>query len=577
MKKPIIIAIIVLAVGGIIGILYTQIWNPSWNPFRPVPTVVLAKMALKMKGLEAFHIEGIVNTEDIKKTSYEYVDYYRGEDFKENINSKETKDSFKISLDVDKEDAKNKKNYLIVEGEHRSDSVYGESTSSYDSSGKLELKKMDDLIYFFLTDTSKSGGSIEDTKEVLLNQWIKLNQEEIGDLANFWLEEMGGGIDVKISKERQEELVKEIIKLFISRNIFEAKEELSDEKINGQMNYHYSLVLNERETKRLVSDIILKIAEFVSDSISVSESTSPEYFREEYIAYFPMMIAEMNMGIQKEIGDFFEQMEGVNIEVWIGQRDGYLHRVKFEREKDLVDYFEEELSEYSREKILEAERSVLVDINFSEFNKPIEIKPPENTMDLEQIIRDAKRESDMKQINSSSEDFYYTNKEYPRLGEYEGVGLAVALINREIKVAFSVENSPASKAGLKLGDKIIKINGFSTVGMTVDNAGNMLSGPKGTVVTLIVYRDEWGEEREVRLIRSVIEAPLVVYSRYSLSSTFEIKDPGQGPCPSYQRIPNSNDLQRYCVWACLENGKFFAASEKGTKLLEQAPTDLDCW
>lgn len=576
MKKTTIIAIIILGIGGVFGILYTQIWNPSWNPFRPVPTVVLAKMALKMKGLESFHIEGAINAEDMKKTSYEYADY-ENKDLKENISSKDTKDSFKFSLDVDKNDAKNQKNYLVVEGEHRSDSEYGESTSSYASSGKMELKKIDNLIYFILTDTSEGKRLTEDTNEAFLNQWIKLNQEDIGDLVNLWLKEMGGGIDIKISKERQEELIKEIIRLFIGRNIFEAKEELSDEKINGQMNYHYSLVLNERETKRLVSDIILKVAEFVSDSVSISGSTSSEYFREEYIMYFPMMAAEMNMGIQKEIGNFFEQMEGVNIEVWIGQRDSYLHRIKFEREMDLVDYFEEELSENSNEKILEAERSVLVDINFSEFNKPIEIKPPENPMDLEKIIRDAKRESDMKQINSSSESFYYMNKEYPRLGEYEGVGLAVALISREIKVAFSVENSPAFKAGLKPGDKIIKINGVSTVGMTVDKVGDLLSGPSGTAITLTVYKDEWGEERDVRIIRSTIEAPLVVFSRYSLSSTFEIKDPGQGPCSSYQRIPNSNDLQKYCVWACLENGKFFAASKKGTKLLEEAPTDLNCW
>lgn len=52
--------------------------------------------------------------------------------------------------------------------------------------------------------------------------------------------------------------------------------------------------------------------------------------------------------------------------------------------------------------------------------------------------------------------------------------------------------------------------------------------------------------------------------------------PRGGPCSSYQWISNMNNSQRYCVWACLEDGKFFAASPKGTKTLDRAPTDLNC-
>jgi len=57
MKKIIVIIgiLIAIGVGAIIGLLYTQIWNPSWNPFRPTPEVVLAEMALKMEGLKTVH------------------------------------------------------------------------------------------------------------------------------------------------------------------------------------------------------------------------------------------------------------------------------------------------------------------------------------------------------------------------------------------------------------------------------------------------------------------------------------------------------------------------------------------
>jgi len=55
------------------------------------------------------------------------------------------------------------------------------------------------------------------------------------------------------------------------------------------------------------------------------------------------------------------------------------------------------------------------------------------------------------------------------------------------------------------------------------------------------------------------------------------QDPGNGPCSSYQWISNLNDSNQYCAWACFENGGYFAASEKGSKKLDQFPTNLNCW
>lgn|GEM_PF-2401739 len=557
---------------GVFGLLYVQIWNPSWNPFRPIPSVVLAKMALKMKGLETFHVEGEIRAENIKKTSYEYKPYELG--INERISSNESEDNFKISLDINRNDPENQESHLIAEGESYSNSQYGNSSSSYGASGKIELKKIDDLIYFILINNGDK--KLTEETEVFLDRWIKVNQEDIGKVTSLFLEETAGRIKVNLTKEKQEELIKALVKLSVGRDLFEAKEELPDEKIDGQISYHYSLILNKRETKRLISDMVLEIAKFISDSVSISESTSSEYFQESYLGYFPMMVAGLNMEIQDKISEFFDQMKGINIEVWIGQKDGYLSRIKFEREVDLVNYFEEKRSQYSNEKILEAKRLFLIDVNFSEFNQPIKIDPPEKFEDLERIIRDARRESDIKGIHSSVKSFYHINQEYPRFGEYEGTGLGVVSRNKEIEVAFVAKDSPADKVGLKSGDKIIKINGVSTVGMTVGNVGNLLSGPEGTVLNLIVYRDEWGMEKNIKITRAVVEAPLIGYSYYS-NSISEIKDPGDGPCLSYQQIPNKGNLQKYCVWACLENGKFFAANEKETKLLDTAPTSLDCW
>ncbi|MBU4351270.1 prepilin-type N-terminal cleavage/methylation domain-containing protein [Candidatus Parcubacteria bacterium] len=45
----------------------------------------------------------------------------------------------------------------------------------------------------------------------------------------------------------------------------------------------------------------------------------------------------------------------------------------------------------------------------------------------------------------------------------------------------------------------------------------------------------------------------------------------------YRWWGNAGQAQKYCLWACLESGGFFVSSPKGAKLLENSPTDLDCW
>lgn len=63
------------------------------------------------------------------------------------------------------------------------------------------------------------------------------------------------------------------------------------------------------------------------------------------------------------------------------------------------------------------------------------------------------------------------------------------------------------------------------------------------------------------------------------------RDPGGGSVTNcndtknapYKAYDNSSDTSQYCIWACLENGGFFVASEKGTLATDTEPANLDCW
>jgi len=92
-------------------------------------------------------------------------------------------------------------------------------------------------------------------------------------------------------------------------------------------------------------------------------------------------------------------------------------------------------------------------------------------------------------------------------GQFEGVGMEIGIRKGQLQVIAPLEGTPAQKAGLRPGDKIIKINDTPTADLTVDESVNLIRGPKGTEVTLTIFREEWGKTEDIKIIRDVIEVP----------------------------------------------------------------------
>ncbi len=94
-------------------------------------------------------------------------------------------------------------------------------------------------------------------------------------------------------------------------------------------------------------------------------------------------------------------------------------------------------------------------------------------------------------------------------GEFTGVGMEIAVRDEVLTVVSPLKGTPAERAGVKAGDKVIQINGVSTQGMDITTAVNRIRGAAGTEVTLRMVREGWTEPRDIKVTRAVINLPII--------------------------------------------------------------------
>jgi len=97
----------------------------------------------------------------------------------------------------------------------------------------------------------------------------------------------------------------------------------------------------------------------------------------------------------------------------------------------------------------------------------------------------------------------YKELEIETKGSFTGIGIEITVKDDVITVVAPIEDTPAWKAGLKPGDKILKIDDKSTKGMKITEAVKLLRGPKGTSVKLTILRND-KDLLQVTIVRDVI-------------------------------------------------------------------------
>lgn len=89
-------------------------------------------------------------------------------------------------------------------------------------------------------------------------------------------------------------------------------------------------------------------------------------------------------------------------------------------------------------------------------------------------------------------------------GKFSGIGIELTIRDHILTIISPIAGTPADKAGLMAKDLIVKIDGEATKNMPSMEAIKLLRGPKGSEVTISIYRDGWEELHDFTIIRDII-------------------------------------------------------------------------
>jgi len=163
----------------------------------------------------------------------------------------------------------------------------------------------------------------------------------------------GEWIKINIKEELEEEKAERIVKIFKENNPLEIKEEFPGEKIDGMATYHYLLSLNREKMKTIFLEINSEEADIQENMDSIER--------------------------------FLDEMEDLEVEVWIDKREKLLRRIKTEKELE-VNPDQEKVKDQLEIGIKEGIVILSYDIRLSDFGKELNIEAPSEFKTIEEIM-----------------------------------------------------------------------------------------------------------------------------------------------------------------------------------------------
>ncbi len=128
-------------------------------------------------------------------------------------------------------------------------------------------------------------------------------------------------------------------------------------------------------------------------------------------------------------------------------------------------------------------------------------------------------------------------------GNFTGVGMEVGIKNKVLTVIAPLKDTPAYRANIKSGDKILKIDNTVTAGLSIENAIKLMRGERGTTVTLTIIREGNKDPIEIKVVRDIINIPTL---------NTELRSDGIFVIKLYSFSANSANLFRNAIKSFVE-------------------------
>jgi len=90
-------------------------------------------------------------------------------------------------------------------------------------------------------------------------------------------------------------------------------------------------------------------------------------------------------------------------------------------------------------------------------------------------------------------------------GEFGGLGIEVTQQDGYVKVVSPIDGTPAAEAGVKPGDLIIKVDGKSVQGLTLNEAVDLMRGPVGSEIVITIVRKGMDKPFDISIIRDTVK------------------------------------------------------------------------
>jgi len=384
----IFIVLVLFLLAGLTGVLASRTWDPLWNPFRPSPNEVIKRMGLEMEKVKTCQEKMEISLTGRNEGRFEIRLNTEGKTDMTQSEKPESESRFNLVAS------------LTEEGKPMG--------AKFALGGEAKVK--DEVFYLKFTTLptipflAMAGIDLSQIKD----QWIKIDQDSMMKMAKEmageeWTPEMEKIYGEQSEKQKvlQKELQEKIKKALKGKKLFVVKKEFPDEKIGNVMVYHYLVALNKEGVLKVVSEM----AKILEETMLKEYGTAPTFREKEF---------------KEKLNGFLEKVGEIKGEVWIGKKDYLLYRVKGKKDIDLSKLNKKE----------EGSISIGLNLEYSEFNKPVKIEPPSEYKEINEILpaffqnffqksilpgKDARIKADINQARALAEMIYFDENSYKNL------------------------------------------------------------------------------------------------------------------------------------------------------------------